>query len=206
MSLSSEIVVSLGDYPIVITRECAYSDDDAGCARLVLEEGPLPEVVAGLVREDLGLRPVGLSLEGQGFALQDQVETVPDFSLLDDGLILSVVISPECISDLRPLVGVHLLEYGYRRQELLIFKAFLCGGILHDVIERVPVQLPHDALAPRSDRGSSRRVIQEGQLPEALAGLVLSQLNPFPGAVEGALLHDEEAIALVALPDEHLAL
>lgn len=105
------MVVSLGDYAHM-TGIDSYSDDDARSARFVLEECPLSKVVAGLVCKHLGLAPIGLVFVGLSLALEDQVEAVPYFSLLDDGLILRVVISPKCISDLRPLVRVHQLEYG----------------------------------------------------------------------------------------------
>lgn len=83
--------------------------DDVGCTRLILDEGSLTKVVSLFVLEHLNR---GLSelhcLSGYGLTTHNKVENIAIFSLLNDIVSSFMPLFFESISELLPLILVHI--------------------------------------------------------------------------------------------------
>lgn len=88
-----------------------------------------------------------------------KIEVIASITLADDRCTGAVTLLFNSISNLAPLIMVHCLQNRYRLQEVFILVTLVLRGILHDVIERVPVELPKRASGFGDDCCSSWGVI-----------------------------------------------
>jgi hypothetical protein len=149
---------------------------DVSCSWLVLHQRPLAKVISWSVLVDLHWSIARLKcLGGDCGAAHDQEEGLALFSLSNDEVLGLEPLLDESVSEFAALVLVHVLEDAHALQELLVLLSLLRSCVLHDVVEGLAIQRPQLSLGLRNDGRCSGSVVEQGELSEGLARVVLLQ-------------------------------
>ena len=117
--------------------------DDVGGAWLIFEQSALAEIISFLIVVDEHGRFAGFECLGSlGLSAHDHKEGVAFLALCDHVITLLIPLLMDCISQLRSLIRLHVLQNGNLRQELLILFSLLLGRIFHDVVKGASVESP----------------------------------------------------------------
>lgn len=157
----------------------------------------------------------GILLEDLRLARLDHEESLALVPLADDGGAVGELLRLERVGDLAAFVEGEGGEQGDLLEEGLVHAAPIKGAVHKDAAEGDAIEGPEGAVGfGADDRGRARGVVHEGQFAEAPAGadavhLVAHSLwARFDGAgavdvdVKGALFHNVEVVARVALGDD----
>jgi len=156
----------------------------------------------------------GQSLGSDGLTFHDKVEQVAVLGVTfgDDGVFGFERDLLDAVCDLGALVVVKTLEDLDGSKEVLVLVSLALCGILHDMVECVPVEFPEDAIILGNDGGSSWSVIKESELTKGFTCLVVSHLLWLglawkeKEAVEVTSIDNVKDFSLVALFDDFLIL
>ena len=186
------------------------SGDDAGGSGQAFQQGSLAEVVARLVHADrLGLLTGSEHFERLTSALYYHVEAVAMLTLVDDRVAVLEPLLSERVGHAAAFDAVHALEDVHLTEERVVALTLPLHRRLDEAGERRTVELPQLAVIRLAhNSGGTRRVVQQSELSEGLARLVLSQLGRLRVTLEDlradqrALLDQVEVIAIVSLLDD----
>mmetsp|Transcript_15347 Transcript_15347/g.42079 ORF Transcript_15347/g.42079 Transcript_15347/m.42079 type:complete len:239 (-) Transcript_15347:615-1331(-) len=173
-------------------------------ARLVSDKSELAEIVTCGVIHDLHS-----SLSGNRFALFDDVKLLAFLSLAYDDVASFEGLATQSVCQLGLFVIVHRSQQRHLGKERVIPLAFLLCRVLHNVVERVPVQLPKHTLFGGFDRGRARAIVQQRELSGHVPGLArfhdqLAAIVLLDHTVELPGLDNEEEITIFTLIDDAL--
>ena len=112
-------------------------------------------------------------LQGYGLTIDDEVELVSIVAFINDEVIFIKIFLFKCICDLQPLIRIHNGQDIDTREEGFVLRSLSRSCILHDMVESVSVQSPHDTVTLGKNGCRSWCVIEKSQLSKAISWLVV---------------------------------
>lgn len=184
--------------------------DNSCSSRLISQKGKLSEVTANaVIAHSLSILAGVQHLDRVGLT-RDKEEQITSLLTFFNYLVACLVFSIlEGLSDLRSFIGVDGLQERHLGEELFVLLAPSYGGILHNMVERLTVELVKQTILESSDGGRTRSVVQQSQLTEGFAGMVLLEERGLwalehLGALQVTLRDDVQAVTLIALLYNHI--
>lgn len=181
--------------------------DAVGHARLVQQQGHLPEVLPAAERGQhvLLVRGRALALRHVHLPVLDDVEGVPALALPDDVLPRAEGGLRQRAGQLGDLLVLERVQDLDRLQELAALHHLAGAGGGQDAAEGAQVHAPEHAGRLRPHRGRALGVVHQRQLAEGPPGAVVADLLVVDEHLALAHLQHEELEPVVALPHHVLA-